>query len=146
MYTPPPRFSIIGIALALIVFFATLFIHASENTAVNNTKFEVKNNQWNINFDNVPNLGGVVTQYKGGGITNVFTTIWSTSINQGSSRTNVAFNPLSNNPSGTYYFRLAVTQCFADGTCSVMQWACNSYPTQTVCTSDGWARTSHDFD
>lgn len=123
-----------------------MFIHASENTAVNNTKFEIKNSKWNINFDNVPHLAGVLTQYKGGGITNVFTTVWSTSIHQGGSRTNVAFNPLSNDPSGTYYFRIKVTQCFADGTCAPMAWACNATPTAIHCTSDGWARTSHDFD
>ena len=141
------RLSIIGIALAVIVLLSALYIHASGNTAINNIKFEVgSEGKWKISFENVPNLAGVLTQFKGGGISNIYTTIWNTSINQGGSRTTVKFDPLSDNPAGkTFHFRVRVTQCDANGNCAVMAWACNTTPGVTACTKDGWARVSHTF-
>ena len=138
-------FTLIGIALAVIVLLAAVTIFASGNTAVNNTKFEVANGKWNISFENVPNLAAVLTQFKGGGLTEVYTTVWNTTITQGSSRTNVAFDPLSSSPSGTYDFRARVTQCDANGNCSVMMWICNSDDSGTHCNQSGWAKVSHTF-
>ena len=119
-------FSVIGIALALLLLLAALPLQA-QNTTLNNVEFEVNTwtvqarigpsqtvTKWQLSWDTLPNQTGGGAQYKGGGITDVWTTVWG-DYAWGPSRTVLSFDPLSGNPSGTFNFRVDATTCTRSG-------------------------------
>ncbi len=132
-----------GMMIALILLLAALPIQV-QAASVDNLQFAVQTwtvqylggsttyHKWELSWDTLLNQDSAFVQFKGGGVTDVWTTVSSSSA-FGPQRSSELFDPLSNNPSGkTFQFRVKVSTCTRSGAV-------------TTCTSTDWATLEHTF-
>ncbi len=136
-------FNLAGMMIALILLLAALSALA-QSGSVDNLQFAVRTwtvqhlggsttyHKWELSWDSLLNQESAAVQFKGGGITDVWTTV-NTSSAIGPQRSSELFDPLSNNPGGkTFKFRVKVATCTRSGAV-------------TTCVSTDWATLQHTF-
>ena len=136
-------FKFTGLMIALILLLSALPALAQSNS-VDNLQFAVRTwtvqhvagsttyHKWELSWDTLQNQHEAAVQFKGGGVTDVWTTVSSSSA-FGPQRSSELFDPLSNNPSGeTFKFRVKVSTCTRSGAV-------------TTCTNTDWATLEHTF-
>jgi len=138
-----PTFKVTGMMIALILLLAALPIQV-QGASVDNLQFAVQTwtvqhlggsttyHKWELSWDTLQNQDSAAVQFKGGGVTDVWTTVSSSSA-FGPQRSSELFDPLSNNPGGqTFKFRVKVSTCTRSGAV-------------TTCGSTDWATLEHTF-
>ena len=136
-------FKLAGMMIALIFLLAALPTLA-QSGSVDNLQFAVQTwtvqhlsgpttyTKWELSWDTLQNQDSVGVQFKGGGVTDVWTTV-NTSSASGPQRSSELFDPLSNNPGGkTFKFRVRVATCTRSGAV-------------TTCVNTDWATLEHTF-
>ncbi len=138
-----PTFKLASMMVALVLLLAALPTLA-QSDSVDNLKFAVQTwtvrhlggsttyHKWELSWDTLLNQDSASVQFKGGGVTDVWTSVNSSSA-FGPQRSSELFDPLSNNPSGkTFQFRVKVSTCTRNGAV-------------TSCTATDWATLEHTF-